>query len=383
MLLLTTFLGAAVSASALTPRQIFADASESVVTIITFDSSDSPLMTGSGVYLGEDAVVTNCHVLNGANKAVISHNQKMSVATSLIGHREDEDICILKTDIDLRPVSIGQSSLSQIGDRVYAIGAPRGLPLTLSDGLISGKLKLPIGEMLQITAPISPGSSGGGLFNENGRLIGITTLYLKDSQQINFAVPAEWVIEVLKNRADEPLSSLSADGAAAENLSDNEDSTAAPRLLEIDRVETGYSIDAQNEVTSKSEVFEPNDTIHLALTNAGGAAGEVTLTWTYQDDQVVDIQSSVIEPGYRTDFQISKPDGWPVGIYHAKISYSNRELKSLDICVQNKYMKCSQRYSRLYSYTDANGVRNFSSKAPPSAQNVRVSTVAYWVLEER
>lgn len=79
------------------------------------------------------------------------------------------------------------------GERVYAVGAPQGLELTLSEGLISGLRPTDDAQLVQTSAPISPGSSGGGLFDSKGQLVGVTTLYLKEGQNLNFAVPAEWI----------------------------------------------------------------------------------------------------------------------------------------------------------------------------------------------
>ena len=86
--------------------------------------------------------------------------------------------------------------------RVYAVGAPRRLEQTISDGLLSGLRRAEDGSltMVQTSAPISPGSSGGGLFDAHGRLIGITTSGLKESQNLNFAVPSR-LVEALSRRA--------------------------------------------------------------------------------------------------------------------------------------------------------------------------------------
>ncbi len=78
-----------------------------------------------------------------------------------------------------------------MGDPVYTVGAPSGLDRTLGDGLISGLRSGEGRHYIQTTAPISPGSSGGGLFDENGNLIGITTLYIEEGQALNFAIAAE------------------------------------------------------------------------------------------------------------------------------------------------------------------------------------------------
>jgi len=88
---------------------------------------------------------------------------------------------------------------------VYAVGDPQGLETTLSNGIVSGFREYRGNEYIQITAPISPASSGGGLFDTQGRLIGITTMYLKDGQALNFAAPVEWIASIPKiQRAPQP-----------------------------------------------------------------------------------------------------------------------------------------------------------------------------------
>jgi S1-C subfamily serine protease len=83
-------------------------------------------------------------------------------------------------------VAMRSSATLEQGERVYALGAPRGFELTLSEGLISALREAPDARMVQTSAAISPGSSGGGLFDDRGRLIGITTLLLEKSQNLNF-----------------------------------------------------------------------------------------------------------------------------------------------------------------------------------------------------
>jgi S1-C subfamily serine protease len=79
----------------------------------------------------------------------------------------------------------------EIGEEAYSVGAPKGLDLTIANGIVSGKRSLKGINYLQTTAPISPGSSGGGLFDATGKLIGITTMYLAEAQNLNFAIAAE------------------------------------------------------------------------------------------------------------------------------------------------------------------------------------------------
>ena len=97
----------------------------------------------------------------------------------------------------LSPVDIVPSSELATGERVYAVGAPEGLELTFSEGVISALRDTDGVRMIQTSAPISPGSSGGGLFDAAGNLVGITTFYLKEGQSLNFALPGEWVTKIL------------------------------------------------------------------------------------------------------------------------------------------------------------------------------------------
>jgi hypothetical protein len=87
-----------------------------------------------------------------------------------------------------------------VGEPVYAVGAPQGLELSLSEGIVS-QLRGGPPPLIQTTVAISQGSSGGGLFNAEGELVGITTFYLKDSQNLNFAVPVEWIGEVAETKS--------------------------------------------------------------------------------------------------------------------------------------------------------------------------------------
>jgi serine protease Do len=106
----------------------------------------------------------------------------------------EHDLCGLHiSGLNAKPVSLRLSSTLSVGDRLYALGAPEGLELSLSEGLVSGLRKFEGVTLIQTTAPISHGSSGGGLFDDEGRLVGITTFVVKDGQNLNFALPSERV----------------------------------------------------------------------------------------------------------------------------------------------------------------------------------------------
>lgn len=175
------------SETVLTAQQIYAQAARSVVVVVAAQGQ------GSGVAVEPGVVLTNCHVLKeGGPLGVVFGGRRYPA--SLVSSHSAMDFCVLEVPgLPAAPAVIRRVSDVTPGQRVYSVGAPRGLDLTIADGLISAIRTLSIYPlpMIQTTAPISPGSSGGGLFDETGRLVGLTTMYRKESQNLNFAVPAE------------------------------------------------------------------------------------------------------------------------------------------------------------------------------------------------
>ena len=115
---------------------------------------------------------------------------------------EDFDLCRLNVPNMTAPaVTIASIKSLRVGQKVFAIGAPQGLDLTISDGIVSSFRSAPGGEVIQTTAPISPGSSGGGLFDAFGNLIGIVAFQSRTGQNLNFAIPAEWISDMRSRNA--------------------------------------------------------------------------------------------------------------------------------------------------------------------------------------
>jgi cytochrome c-type biogenesis protein CcmH/NrfG len=178
-------------AVAKTPSEIFSMNKDSVVIVLSLDKKGEPNGFGSGIYLPNGKIATNCHVLENADTVSIKFNDKFYSA-DLYGGDVDEDLCLLTSRIPAKPATVAPASTIRVGDPVYAIGAPRGLELSLSDGIVSA-LRGTNPPSIQTTAAISKGSSGGGLFNANGHLIGITTLYIDDGQNLNFALSTDLI----------------------------------------------------------------------------------------------------------------------------------------------------------------------------------------------
>ena len=180
-------------------EDVFAKVSASIVRINVANTGGEVTSSGSGVVIGFGMVVTNCHVaLRGESLEVKVGGASYSASVDVAD--EERDLCRLSVSgLSAPSVSIGSIDTVRIGQRVYAIGAPQGLDLTISDGIVSALREMQGGRVIQTSAPVSPGSSGGGLFDTSGKLVGIVTFQTRSGQNLNFALPADWVSEI-KNR---------------------------------------------------------------------------------------------------------------------------------------------------------------------------------------
>lgn len=198
MVLGGSVLAAQACAPVVTPEEVFSRASRSVVMVYAADSSGKIVGRGSGVFVEQDLLVTNCHVIAHGNVLQAGHRQERSPGR-LAGYDADTDLCALHVrGLDVTPARIGDAESLRVGQRVYAIGTPEGFELTFSEGLVSGLREAAGGHYIQTTAPLSEGSSGGGLFDGEGRLIGITTFVFSAGQNLNFAAPVGWAVKLAK-----------------------------------------------------------------------------------------------------------------------------------------------------------------------------------------
>ena len=160
---------------------------------------------GSGVIVRPNVVATNCHVVDSYGRIVISKHDNRRATTdtthnAVIRHQdEDRDFCLLNVaGLQGNPAKVRRYDTLKIGEDVYAVGSPRGLDLSLSSGIISQLRQGTITRYIQTDAAISPGSSGGGLFDSDGNFIGILTRKIADEEVegIGFAIPAELILHL-------------------------------------------------------------------------------------------------------------------------------------------------------------------------------------------
>lgn len=169
---------------------LFASLSPSVVRIVALDvvkGEKSKLKArGSAVVIQPNLMLTNCHVLKG--NAVGTLIDKKVLFVRRVGGDDALDLCLLRPNKPFTAIKNTRSyETLRVGEKVFAIGSPSGLENTLTEGIISGLRTRKDVRLIQTSTPIYPGSSGGGLFDEDGALIGITT-FGKAGTNLNFAV---------------------------------------------------------------------------------------------------------------------------------------------------------------------------------------------------
>jgi S1-C subfamily serine protease len=178
-----------------------------VLTIVASNLAGTAVSQGSGFILSSDGLAgSNYHVIKGATEAIAECcNGRVFEIRSVEGADLEKDLVVFqlyergRTDKpqNLPYVTLGSSKDLSVGDKVIAVGSPQGLENTISDGILSAVREYKSIRYLQITAPISPGSSGGPVLNDSGRMVGIATFQFEKGQNLNFAVDADHIRPLL------------------------------------------------------------------------------------------------------------------------------------------------------------------------------------------
>ena len=272
--------------------------------------------SGSGFVWDSDGhVVTNFHVIQGANGAWVTLADNTRLEAKLVGYDESKDVAVLKVDgatDKLKPIPLGTSFDLQVGQKVFAIGSPFELDQTLTTGIIGGLGReiesvsgRPIQGVIQTDAAINPGNSGGPLLDSAGRLIGITTAIKSPSGGsvgIGFAVPVDTVqrvvpqlistgtvkrsglgIQTLDDRItsrqqlrgvviDQVFSNSAAEKAGLRGI-DREKKVLGDIILEID----GHEVRTQNDLYRSLDLHDVGETVRITVLR-GEKTLEVTVT---------------------------------------------------------------------------------------------------------
>ena len=249
-----------------TPQQIAKKSLGSTVLLITEDADGEAHGLGSGFFIGSGSIATNLHVVEDAPKGyakLVGQDTKYNI-DGIIAIDEKHDLVILQvTAFGISPLPLGDSDTIEIGEPVYVAGNPKGLEGTFSDGIISSIRGEDAFKLLQMTAPISPGSSGGPVLNANGEVIGISVLTVRDGQNLNFAIPINYLKSLLaeirltkslqKIRVTESNRSRFADYGYSEEMNGL---TSSDELTRLDA--SPYTFSLKNALQKKIRVTESN-----------------------------------------------------------------------------------------------------------------------------
>lgn len=206
------------------PDKFYEKTAPSIWRVFSFDKQGARLGQGSAVVIGPETLLTNCHVIAKASSFTINQNNQ-SFGARLQYIDVERDLCqISARNLKAPAVVVGDSNQVVVGQRVYTIGNPVNMEQTLSDGLVSALRRDKENQLtyIQISAPISHGSSGGGLFDENGKLVGITSAGIDAGQNVNFAIPINWLKELpaRSQAALEKYKVVNADSGKAVNVAE-------------------------------------------------------------------------------------------------------------------------------------------------------------------
>lgn len=196
-------LSASAGATEMDLPKLVQNAKPNVFLIETFDAEGKPIARGTGFFIAGPhgaVAVTNAHVIKGASKAVctLSNGSKIE-ATEVTAYSESIDVAALSLPGSTNQALLPVENSVTVGESVAVLGNPLGYENTLSSGIVSGLRSSKDGSIdyVQITAPISHGSSGSPVLNASGRVIGLASLVNIDGQALNFAISTPTILKVL------------------------------------------------------------------------------------------------------------------------------------------------------------------------------------------
>ena len=200
------------AAQAQSVQEIAKDAFRSTVLLVMEDANGQPLSLGSGFLVRDGEIASNLHVVEGAASGyakLVDQKAKYEIE-GITAVDPERDLVVLKISGDrASALTFGSSDAVQVGETVYAVGNPQGLEGTFSQGIVSSIREVGADKLLQITAPISPGSSGGPVLNSRGQVIGVSVATFRGGQNLNFAIPSDYLKTLLgKTGPAKPLTQI-------------------------------------------------------------------------------------------------------------------------------------------------------------------------------
>lgn len=305
---------------------------DAVVFIKVYDDNGDELASGSGFNIdGSGIVVTNYHVVEGASsiKCTFENTQTYDI-DYILNYNEVKDIAILKLKdaSNLPVVTLGDSSKVEQADDIYTIGNPLELQNTISDGIVSGiRTKMGI-KYIQITAAISPGSSGGALFNAYGDIIGITSMTYSGAQNLNFAVPINEVKELFSTAHIIPIPLFNlVDNSVIEFESNDTMQTSIP--CSVDKSLSGSLSSPTDKDYYRLDLSSASKVTIIALTTASlldkNELSKVQVEILDQSGNIIGVCEESTEDGINI---LTKAIDFNIGTYYICVKISESAQKS-------------------------------------------------------
>ena len=282
---------------ALSYSEVFEKNAASIVSVYAYDATGRS--EGTGVVLTSDGyVLTNAHVVEGASSAVVLTGEDDRYDVRLVGANAAEDLAVLKIEAQgLKTAEFGDSDLLRVGDQVSAIGNPMGYRLTMTPGIVSAldrELDMDEGTMylIQTSAAINYGSSGGALLNDRGQVVGITTAKIVtndgSAEALCFAIPSlrvKYVVErlIAGKEIQTPMLGITVqrdrEAGGLRVVSISPDSDALGKLQSGDLIvkANGRSVSTFRDLARIKDLLDVGDTLELVVQRQGQEL-QVTIT---------------------------------------------------------------------------------------------------------
>jgi len=277
------------STPVLTSEEIYKGESPGMLLIETYDDEGRKRGLGSGFSVASDGTtITNYHVIRGASRATVKFTDgTVGSVSGVEAYDPGRDLAVIQvTPAPSTVLEVGDSDKLQVGDKIVAVGSPLGLQNTMSEGIVSALRN----GVIQISAPISPGSSGGAVFDEHGKVVGVSAAQMVAGQNLNFAIPINWAKPYLNGQSPRPLSDIAAENTVTQD------------------VFTGSMTIERQQARSWNITVDPNHMsnaeVHGQISSVGGADGKITLMLAYQGrpifscrERVCEIHQTISSPG--------------------------------------------------------------------------------------
>ncbi len=273
----------------LSPQEIYQSESGGMALIETYDDEGRKRELGSGFVVSSDGTaITNYHVIRGAYRATVKFSDgTVGSVDGVDAYDQNRDLAVIRlTPAPKTVLGIGDSDKVQVGDKVVAIGSPLGLQNTMSIGIVSAIRN----GVIQMSTPISPGSSGGAVFDQYGKVVGVSVAYMAQGQNLNFAIPINWAKPYLNAGTPRPLPEVAAENTVTENALNGSVTIPAGQMR-------SWNITVNPNKMSNAEV-------HGQISSTGGMDGKITLALYYQGqpvfscrERICAIHQDILNPG--------------------------------------------------------------------------------------